>query len=204
MHPHTLCLSLNKQKMPGWLAGSLADWLAGCSGASLTWIPSDACFCTPIIQLGGRMARALLHTPVRSCAKTPGHGVIVGEGIHYMMLPACADKKRQDVTCRASQCAQWQCDQRDSTGGLLRSTNPWTNTLIHTEHILYAKNMGAMVENNLRIYLIYIGLLWLYDCCLYLCLEHFRKNLNIWAEKDMTFQMSTTCVIPAVTRFQPS
>lgn len=94
MHPHTLRSSLNNQKMPGWLAA--------CSGASLTWIPSDACFCTPIIQLGGGMARALLHTLVRSCAKTPGHGLIVREGIHYTMLPACTDEKRQGVTCGAS------------------------------------------------------------------------------------------------------
>lgn len=187
---HTLHLSLNKQKMPGCLAGSLADWLAGCSGASLTWIPSDACFCTPIIQLGGRMARALLHTPVRSCAKTPGHGVIVGEGIHYMMLPACADKKRQGVTCRASQRAQWQCDQSDSTGGLLRSTNPWTNTLIHTEHILYAKNMGVMVE-KLFAYMPYLQCIYMTTACVCASwdkwLEHFWKNLNTWAEKDVKF-----------------
>lgn len=44
------------------------------------------------------MACTLLHTPVRSYAKTPGHGVIVRGGMHYMMLPARADKKRQGVT----------------------------------------------------------------------------------------------------------
>lgn len=100
--PHGLTCTHTVLVFPWITSACLPSWLAGCSGASLTWIPSDACFCTPIIQLGERMARALLHTPIRSCAKTPGHWVIVRGGIHYMMLPACTDKKRQGVTYGAS------------------------------------------------------------------------------------------------------
>lgn len=99
MHTHCACLSLNNQRMPACEAGWLACWmLRGKSDMNPVW----CLFLHSIIQLGGRMARALLHTPVRSCAKSLGHRVIVRGRIHYMMLPACTDKKRQGVTYEAS------------------------------------------------------------------------------------------------------
>lgn len=99
MHTHCACLSLNNQRMPACLACWLACWmLRGKSDMNPVW----CLFLHSIIQLGGRMARALLHTPVRSCAKSLGHRVIVRGRIHYMMLPACTDKKRQGVTYEAS------------------------------------------------------------------------------------------------------
>lgn len=38
-------------------------------------------------------ARARACTLVRSCAKTPGHGLMVREGTHYTMLPVCSDRR---------------------------------------------------------------------------------------------------------------
>lgn len=80
------------------------------------------------------MAHALLHTLVRSCANTPGHGLIVRGGLHYMMLPACPDKKRQGMTCGASQPAQWPYEHTPQEGCL----DPLSHG--HTQGIFYMQN----------------------------------------------------------------
>lgn len=113
------------------------------------------------------MARALLHTLVRSCAKTPGHGLMVREGIHYTMLPACTDEKRQGVTCGASQPAQWQYEQTDSTGRLLRSTYSQTRTHTHRGHFV-CKNICTVVENVFYTQPFSLQILQTNDCSLYL------------------------------------